>query len=73
MLGNVWQWTADWFDEQYYSRREPHDPRGAATGKMRVLRGAAWDNVPSWLRASFRGRMVPEYRASTYGFRCGAN
>lgn len=73
MLGNVWQWTADWFDEHYYSRRETRDPRGAALGTMRVLRGAAWDNVPSWVRASFRGRMVPDFRSSTYGFRCAAN
>jgi prepilin-type processing-associated H-X9-DG protein len=42
MRGNVWEWTADWFDREYYLRSPADDPRGPARGYFKVLRGSDW-------------------------------
>ncbi len=39
MLGNVWQWTNDWYDAKYYDQREANDPLGPPGGQFRSLRG----------------------------------
>ncbi|HMK68265.1 MAG TPA: formylglycine-generating enzyme family protein [Stellaceae bacterium] len=53
-LGNVWQWTADCWNESYVGA--PSDgtafPRGDC-GK-RVLRGGSWSNLPSFVRSASR-------------------
>jgi formylglycine-generating enzyme required for sulfatase activity len=70
MLGNVWQWTADWYDNSYYVQGENDDPPGPPSGKLRVLRGGSWGEAPRNVNVSIRGRDAPEGRASTFGVRC---
>jgi formylglycine-generating enzyme required for sulfatase activity len=54
MLGNVYQWMADW-DE---------------AGTYRSLRGGAWDGDSRDVRVSLHGYIWPDGRYNTTGFRC---
>ena len=55
MYGNVFQWVSDWYGP--YTAQMEIDPQGPAEGTMRVLRGSAYDRVPS--RSSGRARHPP--------------
>jgi serine/threonine-protein kinase len=53
--GNVWEWTASFFDDSRV---------------LRVLRGGAWNAGPSVVRCAFRSRDDPRGRYPNVGFRC---
>jgi formylglycine-generating enzyme required for sulfatase activity/serine/threonine protein kinase len=67
--GNVYQWCADWFGENYYEHSLTCDPAGPAVGTTRVLRGGAWNSHPFSCRAAFRHHEGPDRRIHACGFR----
>ncbi len=71
MLGNVWEWVKDWYDQNYYQHSPGQDPPGPMRGKTHVLRGGSCLNFPSDLRVSHRKKGYAEYRDIDLGFRCG--
>jgi formylglycine-generating enzyme required for sulfatase activity len=70
LAGNVWEWVADRYDEHYYQHSPEHNPRGATTGPLRVVRGGAWNSPPAIIAAANRNANVPSARRSDVGFRC---
>jgi formylglycine-generating enzyme required for sulfatase activity len=76
-VGNVWQWTSDWYSATTYveaaRRGVVRDPHGPPTGDRRVVRGGSW-----WCGASvcdggglfYRGKSLPTAPYNNIGFRC---
>ncbi len=69
MLGNVWEWTEDCWNENY--QNAPADGRAWLQGdcSRRVVRGGSWFDVPLYLRVSTRFGDRATRRINYDGFR----
>lgn len=70
MAGNLWEWTADWYDQGYYAVSPSRNPSGPAGGTYRVARGGSLTNIASGVRAASRDLNLPGSWGREVGFRC---
>lgn len=69
MMGNAWEWTGDWYDAEYYFTSPKDNPRGPASGRLRIPRGGGWGNASECVRVSDRNGFDPDFRILFLGFR----
>ncbi|MGB7088192.1 MAG: formylglycine-generating enzyme family protein [Phormidesmis sp.] len=73
MHGNVWEWCADYWHENYEGA--PTESVGGSAwieggnDAGRVIRGGAWNYYPWNCRSAFRDNYTPEFRSYGIGFR----
>ena len=74
--GNVWEWTADWFDPRFRARDRRTDPTGPLSGTHRVQKGGSYLCHASYCqryRVAARQGNEPDSSTGNLGFRCAAN
>jgi formylglycine-generating enzyme required for sulfatase activity len=76
-VGNVWQWTSDFYAADTYARTSARaivdDPRGPEAGTERVLRGGSWWCGSCTCEGNglfYRGHASPTAPFNNNGFRC---
>jgi len=69
MVGNAWEWTADWYGETYYAHSPMVDPTGPAEGEVKVRRGGSWHTWALYARCSYRNWNSPDTRYTLVGMR----
>lgn len=71
MVGNVWQWCSDWYDEAYYKNSPKQNPTGPSHGEFKVIRGGSFADIEELrVRCAYRWRDNLDDRQVVFGFRC---
>ena len=82
MVGNVWEWCLDEYNEDFYSTSPRENPLSGADSvdwvinnftsvqTTRVLRGSSWNSLWWSLRMTRRRWNRPMFTTDEFGFRC---
>ena len=75
LVGNVYEWIADWYSPSYYESSDAVNPLGPERGEAgrRSVRGGSWGWGIPFASAAFRDWWEPEKAGSGVGFRCVLN
>ncbi|MFP6881864.1 MAG: formylglycine-generating enzyme family protein [Roseibacillus sp.] len=73
MMGNAWDWVADWFDPAYPKSAPAENPTGPGSGREKVIRGGSFLCHASYCnryRNSARTSVTPDSSTCHMSFRC---
>jgi formylglycine-generating enzyme required for sulfatase activity len=73
MAGNVFEWVADWYDEDYYAESPDENPQGhlAPQGGGKVVRGGDWYYDSLFAKTTYRlNSYGVTVTSNGTGFRC---
>lgn len=77
MSGNVWEWVADYYTEDYYRDAPEANPQGPSNGEGRVMRGGSWaseyDPYLLFVTAFYRLWNYDYISSDVLGFRCASS
>ncbi|NRB73555.1 MAG: formylglycine-generating enzyme family protein [Verrucomicrobiales bacterium] len=72
-VGNVWEWTADWWSPNFHLKGPREKPQGPESGSSRVIKGGSYlchDSYCNRYRNSARTQNTPDSSTGHTGFRC---
>ena len=69
MLGNVWQWVEDCFQDRYTGAPSDGSAKAVPGCSSRIIRGGSWGNGPRLVRLATRFKAAPSTRDDGVGFR----
>lgn len=69
MAGNVFEWTNDWYQADYFKTSPYKNPKGPDIGGYRVLKGGSWVEFEDGVRISFKMGQHPSNTRTDTGFR----
>lgn len=70
MVGNIWEWVADWYNSYSDVILSLENPLGPTSGSYRVIRGGFFDYYDRNVSAAKRGLYLPDSTNFDIGFRC---
>ncbi|HEU5111641.1 MAG TPA: SUMF1/EgtB/PvdO family nonheme iron enzyme, partial [Micromonosporaceae bacterium] len=76
MVGNTWEWCADWFSPSFHRDGPRRDPAGPPEGIARVMRGGSYlchESYCNRYRVAARSSNTPDSSTGNLGFRVAAD
>jgi eukaryotic-like serine/threonine-protein kinase len=70
MAGNVREWIADWFNQDYYRISPYANPKGPASGTQRILRAGSYAEDEKQISVFTRFKHLPDSAGLSRSFRC---
>ena len=70
MAGNVWEWAADIYSDEYYKTSPADNPAGPSVGSNRVIRSGSWHSGAMCKKVYYRKGLPSNWVDFAVGFRC---
>ena len=73
MVGNVREWVADYYAEDYFAQSPVENPRGPEKTRWRVIKGGGWYSGKGCNMVHVRNALPGSWQDFNVGFRCASD